>query len=254
MFISTVGQLLELVRKLILEDDLETVRVLFKQYVDKLLMAHPLVSKIEDESSTWKDLRAPLLSLQPMLLKSQVSAEYAKSLIIHLRELQRYSGFLSLYDHFSDLTQQYPRKAEILNKELYRQSLVSLENKCMTLIAHQPVTGHVHQILFSDPSDTPLELPGVRDLSHQGSELNQLRKLQLVKINKMLGAYVLKVLGDVLLRKEAHGCQPAKGDALPWRLVSSCLLGQVDSYAYSVLTQFNGVSDALSLVSSQLRP
>lgn len=56
LFISAVGQLLEFVRKLILEDHLETVRVLFKQYYEKFVKVHPLVRKIEDESYTWKDL------------------------------------------------------------------------------------------------------------------------------------------------------------------------------------------------------
>ena len=78
-------------------------------------------------------------------------------LVVQLRELERVKEFLSFRDMYQDFHQSYKGQdcETVLMPEKYIEDLNALESRALKLFATQPVKSHVHQILFTDPSDTP---------------------------------------------------------------------------------------------------
>ena len=256
-FIVTVGQLLELVRKFLLEGNLTLVKVAIKEYVQKWVHPNPLAKQIVESGCLLKNFQDATIDLQRIAQKTGVKVEGLQCLVIHLRELERVEQFLEVRARYQDFYRanevQSKMKTAPLQPERLADELSSLEKRCLDLLARnvgrldlskQPQVGREHQVLFFDCSDVQ---PGALDYCHiagMAAHLQPLRATQLYKISQTYGFQLLRVLHEVTSKKEKLG--------LASKLTSSCILSSADAYVQQLLTKsFSG--DSLQ-ISSILRP
>ena len=98
----TVGQLLELVRKLLLEGNLTLVKVVMKEFVHKYVHPNALVKQIVDQGCLLKNFNDATLDLAQIHQKTGVNIVGLQCLVIHLKEIERYEKFLEVRNMYQD--------------------------------------------------------------------------------------------------------------------------------------------------------
>lgn len=246
--VKIIGQLLELLRKFLLEGQLQNAKVLLKAYYEKHVQQHQLVVALKSKGAMVKQLDQQSFDFAEIGKKFLLTEVQVQVLVIHLRELERAKEFLSLRDMYQDFYQSYLGQDEstIIVPDKYIEDLNSLESRCLKLFACQPVKGHVHQILFSDPSDTPAH--ALDSLTYL---LHPVRQLQLQYLNSMYAYFLLQAYFEVK-RRMARMSELLKqqGKQFPVKAAACiqvhCFLAGVDQYAKSMVTKQPFANDLIS--------
>ena len=116
-FTRAIGCFNELVRKFMLEGKTGYVRVLFAQYVKKDIESNGYVRKMRESGTLLKNLRDAALYMSSFGLNQncmdphfEESLKGLQSLVIFIRELERYQELFRLIDLYNELHQFYPDK------------------------------------------------------------------------------------------------------------------------------------------------